>query len=216
MYSNRNTQDYSVLDCFFKCNFKLCALCNRPVSSLIIPLCSIGMKILGKLTPKTQLAHQEASNGITQQAAFGSIFQTSLVNSASHVALQHMMTSYHVFTWRTETNLRTSSLMQVRHPKDVTQEQGGLFLANLVQFSKFYFTDGTACVDPQGEEATVVFVGPQSMRTYMASFGYEVKSPDLGVLDRLHASFNNFVQTASRPFGALFRKWNIQMNINPL
>eukprot|EP00105_Crassostrea_gigas_P008861 XP_011423575.1 PREDICTED: uncharacterized protein LOC105325622 [Crassostrea gigas] len=76
--------------------------------------------------------------------------------------------------------------------------------------------DGTACVDPQGEEATVVFVGPQSMRTYMASFGYEVKSPDLGVLDRLHASFNNFVQTASRPFGALFRKWNIQMNINPL
>lgn len=77
-------------------------------------------------------------------------------------------------------------------------------------------SDGTACVDPQGEEATVVFVGPQSMRTYMASFGYEVKSPDLGVLDRLHASFNNFVQTASRPFGALFRKWNIQMNINPL
>lgn len=93
--------------------------------------------------------------------------------------------------------------------------KGGLFLANLVQFLKFYFTDGTACVDPQGEEATVVFVGPQSMRTYMASFGYEVKSPDLGVLDRLHASFNNFVQTASRPFGALFRKWNIQMNINP-
>lgn len=176
------------------------------------------MKILGKLTPKTQLAHREASNGITQQAAFGSIFQTSLANSASHVASPHMMTSYHVFTWRTETNLRTSSLIQVRNPIDVMQEhiKGGLFLANLVQFLKYYFTDGTACVDPQGEEATVVFVGPQSMRTYMASFGYEVKSPDLGVLDRLHASFNNFVQTASRPFGALFRKWNIQMNINPL
>lgn len=106
---------------FFKCNFILCAFCNRPMSLLMITSCSIGMKILGKLTPKTQLAHREASNSITQQAAFGSIFQTSLGNSASHVASQHMMTSYHVFTWRTETNLRTSSLMQVRHPKDVTQ-----------------------------------------------------------------------------------------------
>lgn len=97
---------------------------------LIITSCSIGMKILGKLTPKTQLAHREASNGITQQAAFGSIFQTSLANSASHVASPHMMTSYHVFTWRTETNLRTSSLIQVRHPIDVMQEhiKEGLFL----------------------------------------------------------------------------------------
>lgn len=88
------------------------------------------------------------------------------------------------------------------------------FLNSIIIFP--YFTDGTACVDPEGEAATVVFVGPQSMQTYMASFGYEVKSPDLGVMDRLHASFNNFVQTASRPFGALFRKWNIQLNINPV
>lgn len=72
---------------------------------------------MGKWTPKTQLVHQEASNGITQKAAFGSIFQSSQDNSASHVASQHMMTSYHVFTWRPETNLRTSNLMQVRHTK---------------------------------------------------------------------------------------------------
>lgn len=171
---------------------------------------------MGKWTPKTQLVHQEASNGITQKAAFGSIFQTSQVNSASHVASQHMMTSYHVFTWRPETKLRTSSLMQVRHTKTLCMFtiKKYSFWIQLLIFP--YFTDETACVDPEGEAATVVFVGPQNMQTYMASFGYEVKSPDLGVMDRLHASFNNFVQTASRPFGALFRKWNIQLNINPV
>ncbi|XP_022340476.1 uncharacterized protein LOC111135062 [Crassostrea virginica] len=81
-----------------------------------------------------------------------------------------------------------------------------------LQFS----ADGSVCVDPSGEEATVVFVGPQSMRTYMASFSYEVSSPELSVMERLSSAINRFVHTASRPLGALFRKWNLHLSINPM
>ncbi|XP_061178381.1 uncharacterized protein LOC133187023 [Saccostrea echinata] len=76
--------------------------------------------------------------------------------------------------------------------------------------------DGRSCFNPTGTETSVVFEGPTRMRTYMASFAYELTSRDRGLVDRMQSMFNNFIHTAIRPFGNLLRKWNIQINIEQM
>ncbi|XP_062568683.1 uncharacterized protein LOC134230844 [Saccostrea cucullata] len=78
--------------------------------------------------------------------------------------------------------------------------------------------DGRSCFNPTGMETSVVFEGPTRMRTYMASFAYELimTSSDLGLVDRMQSMLNNFIHTAIRPFGNLLRKWNIQINIDQM
>ncbi|XP_048744654.2 uncharacterized protein LOC125657854 [Ostrea edulis] len=76
--------------------------------------------------------------------------------------------------------------------------------------------EGKACITPTGEEASVVFQGPTRMRTYMASFAYEITSEDRSIVDRMQSTFINIFHTAIRPLGTILRKWNIQINIDQM